>query len=171
MDVGPIRWCRNEGGEEREALGKWSTQPSAELRSPGSTELEQQAQFTHSMKSKATSICQMRLHSSPTFHPWRRGGAGKRLWPTWRTPDSYLPSFSFSLVTRPFRYDLNQIPYDYTVEVRNRFKGLDLIDRVPDELWTQVEESPWRALPQQPLTLPALGSSLRPVFLYVAAEL
>ena len=40
--------------------------------------------------------------------------------------------------TRPFRYDLNQIPYDYTVEVRNRFKGLDLIDRVPDELWTQV---------------------------------
>ena len=40
--------------------------------------------------------------------------------------------------TRPFRYDLNQISYDYTVEVRNRFKGLDLIDRVPDELWTEV---------------------------------
>ena len=40
--------------------------------------------------------------------------------------------------TRPFRYDLNQIPYDYTVEVRNRFMGLDLIDRVPDELWTEV---------------------------------
>ena len=40
--------------------------------------------------------------------------------------------------TRPFRYDLNQIPYDYTVEVRNRFKGLDLIDKVPDELWTEV---------------------------------
>ena len=40
--------------------------------------------------------------------------------------------------TRPFRYDLNQIPYDYTVEVRNRSKGLDLIDRVPDELWTEV---------------------------------
>ena len=39
---------------------------------------------------------------------------------------------------RPFRCDLNQIPYDYTVEVRNRFKGLDLIDRVPDELWTEV---------------------------------
>ena len=37
--------------------------------------------------------------------------------------------------SRPFRYDLNKIPYDYTVEVRNRFKGLDLIDRVPDELW------------------------------------
>ena len=40
--------------------------------------------------------------------------------------------------TRPFRYDLNQIPYDYTVEVRNRFKGLELIDRVPDELWMEV---------------------------------
>ena len=40
--------------------------------------------------------------------------------------------------TRPFRYDLNQLPYDYTVEVRNRFKGLDLIDRVPDELWMEV---------------------------------
>ena len=40
--------------------------------------------------------------------------------------------------TRPFRYDLNQIPYDYTVELRNRFKGLDLIDRVPDELWTEI---------------------------------
>ena len=40
--------------------------------------------------------------------------------------------------TRPFRYDLNQISYHYTVEVRNRFKGLDLIDRVPDELWIEV---------------------------------
>ena len=40
--------------------------------------------------------------------------------------------------TRPFRYDLNQIPYDYTVEVRNRFKGLDPIDREPEELWTEV---------------------------------
>jgi len=40
--------------------------------------------------------------------------------------------------TRPFRYDLNQIPYDYTVEVRNRFKGLDLIDSMPDELWNEV---------------------------------
>ena len=40
--------------------------------------------------------------------------------------------------TRPFRYDLNQIPYDYTVDVRNRFEGLDLIDRVPDELWMEV---------------------------------
>ena len=42
--------------------------------------------------------------------------------------------------TRPFRYDLNQIPYDYTVKVRNRFKGPDLIDRVPDELWTEVHD-------------------------------
>ena len=42
--------------------------------------------------------------------------------------------------TRPFRYDLNQIPHVYTVEVRNRFKGLDLIDRVPDELWNEVRD-------------------------------
>ena len=55
--------------------------------------------------------------------------------------------------TRPFRYDLNQTPYDYTVEVRNRFKGLDLIGRVPDELWNEVRDivqeqgsrpSPWK---------------------------
>ena len=42
--------------------------------------------------------------------------------------------------TKPLRYDLNHIPYDYTVEVRNRFKGLDLKDRVPDELWTEVRD-------------------------------
>ena len=42
--------------------------------------------------------------------------------------------------TRPFRYNLNQIPYDYTVEVRNKFKGLDLMDRVPEELWTEVRD-------------------------------
>ena len=47
--------------------------------------------------------------------------------------------------TKPFRYDLNQIPYDYTVEVRNRFKGLDLIDRVPDELWTEVGDTVQKA--------------------------
>ena len=51
--------------------------------------------------------------------------------------------------TRPLRYDLNQIPYDYTVEVRNRFKGLDLIDRVPDELWTEV-----RDIVQEAVTIP-----------------
>ena len=43
-------------------------------------------------------------------------------------------------MTRPFRYELNQIPYDYTVGVTNRFKGLDLIDRAPDELWTEVSD-------------------------------
>ena len=45
--------------------------------------------------------------------------------------------------TRPFRYDLNQIPHDYTVEVRHRFKGLDWIDRMPDELWTEVRDIVW----------------------------
>ena len=54
-----------------------------------------------------------------------------------QTVNSLLPNSDLKKVgktTRPFRYDLNQIPYDYTVEVINRFKGLDLIDRVPDEL-------------------------------------
>ena len=55
--------------------------------------------------------------------------------------------------TRPFRYDLNQIPYDYTVELRNRFTGLDLIDRVPDELWTElhdiVQETGIKIIPQK----------------------
>ena len=71
---------------------------------------------------------------------------------------SLLPNFRLKLkkvgkTTRPFRYDLYQIPYDYTVEVRNRFKGLDLIDKVPDELWNEVPDivqetgikpSPWK---------------------------
>ena len=56
-----------------------------------------------------------------------------------------IAKFRFKLkkvgkTTRPFRYDLNQIPYDYTVEVRNRFMELDLIDREPDELWTEVHD-------------------------------
>ena len=55
--------------------------------------------------------------------------------------------------TRPFRYDLNQIPYDYTVEVRNRFKVLDLIDRVPDELWPEghdiVQETGIKTIPME----------------------
>ena len=56
-----------------------------------------------------------------------------------------LAKFRFKLkkvgkTIRPFRYNLNQITYDYTVEVRNRFKGLDLIDRVPDELWNEVHD-------------------------------
>ena len=45
------------------------------------------------------------------------------------------------MTTKPFRYDLNQIPYEYTVEVKNRFKGLELIDRVPDELWMEVHDT------------------------------
>ena len=49
--------------------------------------------------------------------------------------------------TRPFKYDLNQTPNDYTVEVKNRFKGLDLIDRVPDELWTEVHDIVQEARP------------------------
>ena len=53
-------------------------------------------------------------------------------------PHSRLKLKKVGKTTRPFRYDLNQIPYDYTVEVRNRFKGLDLIDRVPEDLWTEV---------------------------------
>ena len=57
-----------------------------------------------------------------------------------------IATFRFKLkkvgkTTRPFRYDLNQIPYDYTVEVTNRFKGLDLIDRVPKKLWTEVRNT------------------------------
>ena len=56
-----------------------------------------------------------------------------------------IAKFRFKLkkvgkTTKPIRYDLNQIPYDYTVEVTNRFKGLDLIDRVPEELWTKVPD-------------------------------
>jgi len=50
------------------------------------------------------------------------------------------PTFYHCKTTRPYRYDLNQIPYDYTVEVTNRFKGLDLIDRMPDELWMEVHD-------------------------------
>ena len=57
------------------------------------------------------------------------------------------------ITTKPFRYDLNQIPYDYTVEVKNRFKWLDLIDRVPDELWTEVcdivEETGIKTIPME----------------------
>ena len=59
--------------------------------------------------------------------------------------NSLLPNSDLNLkkvekTTRPFRYDLNQIPYDYTVEMRNRFNGLDLINRVPDELWNEVHD-------------------------------
>ena len=61
--------------------------------------------------------------------------------------------------SRPFRYDLNQIPYDYTVEVRNRFKGLDLIDRVPDELWNAP--SSHLILCRSLLLLPPIPPSIR----------
>ena len=59
--------------------------------------------------------------------------------------EQLIAKFRFKLkkvgkTTRPFRYDINQIPYDYIVEVRNRFKRLDLIDRVPDELWAEVHD-------------------------------
>ena len=57
--------------------------------------------------------------------------------------NSLLPNSDLKKIgktTRPFRYDLNQIPYDYTLETRNRFKGLDLIDRVPAELWNEVHD-------------------------------
>ena len=54
--------------------------------------------------------------------------------------DNYIYYCGQESLRRPFRYDLNQIPNDYTVEVRNRFKGLNLIDRVPDELWMEVHD-------------------------------
>ena len=69
-----------------------------------------------------------------------------------------ITKFRFKLrkvgkTARPFRYDLNQIPYDYTVEMTNRFKGLDLIDRVPDELWNEVcdtvQETGIKAIPME----------------------
>ena len=62
--------------------------------------------------------------------------------------------------TRPFRYDLNQIPYDYTVEVRNRFKGLDLIDRVPKELWVEVPDIVQEVVIK---TIPKKKKSVRPL--------
>ena len=69
-------------------------------------------------------------------------------------------------ITRPFRYDLNQIPYDYTVEVRNRFKGLDLIDRVPDELSMEVcdtvQETGIKTIPKQKKCKKANGCLRRP---------
>ena len=51
--------------------------------------------------------------------------------------------------TKPFRYDLNQTPYDYTVKVTNRFKGIDLIDRVPEELWTEICDTVQEAVMQK----------------------
>ena len=69
----------------------------------------------------------------------------KQVWELTCGPDHVLLIAKFRLekvgkTTRPFRYELNQIPYDYTMEVRNRIKGLDMIDRVPDELWMEVHD-------------------------------
>ena len=70
------------------------------------------------------------------------------------------------ITTRPSRYDLNQIPYEYTVEVRNRFKGLDLIDREPDELWTEVcdivQETAIKFIPMEKKCKKANGCLRRP---------
>ena len=66
-----------------------------------------------------------------------------RSWNVAQIMNSLLPNSDWKKVgktTRPFRYDVNQIPYDYIVEVRNRFKGLDLIDSVPDELWMEIHD-------------------------------
>ena len=65
------------------------------------------------------------------------GAPQNKVWHCFHCFPIYFP---WSDGTRLLRYDLNQIPYDYTVEVRNRFKGLDLIDRLPDELWTEVHD-------------------------------
>ena len=62
------------------------------------------------------------------------------LWPLLSFPN-LLKLKKVGKTTRPFKYDLNQIPYDYTVEVTNRFKELDLIDRAPDKLWTEVHDT------------------------------
>ena len=68
-------------------------------------------------------------------------------------PQGWGGAAGVTYMTRPFKYDLNQIPYDCTVEVRNRFKGLDLIDRVPDELWMEVcdivEEAVIKTIPRK----------------------
>ena len=82
-----------------------------------------------------------------------------------------IPKFRLKLkkvgkTTRPFRQDLNQIPYDYTVEVRNRFKGLDLIDRVPEELWVDVhdivQEAGIKTIPKKKKCKKANGCLSRP---------
>ena len=83
-------------------------------------------------------LCSQRWRSSIQSTKMRPGADWLKSW-------THITKFRLKLkkvgkTTRPLRYDLNQIPYDYTVEVRNRFKGLDLIDRVPDELWKEVHD-------------------------------
>ena len=81
-------------------------------------------------------------------------------------PNSEIKLKKVGKTTRPFRYDLNQIPYDYTVEVRNRYKGLDLLDRVPDELWTEVhdilQETGIKTIPKKRNAKKQNGCSRRP---------
>ena len=79
--------------------------------------------------------------------------------------DHVLPIAKFGLklkkvekTTRPFRYDLNQISYDYTVEVTNRFKGLDWVDRMPEELWTEVHNIVQQAVPK---TIPKVKKKMQ----------
>ena len=88
-----------------------------------------------------------------------------------RTEEILIAKFRLKLkkvgkTTRSFRYDLNQIPYDYTVEVRNRFKGLYLIDRVPDELWTEVhdivQETGTKTIPKEKKCIKANGCLRKP---------
>ena len=73
---------------------------------------------------------------SAKTRPGADGGSDHEL----LTAKCRLKSKKVGKITRPFRYDLNQIPYDYKVEMTNRFKGLDLIDRVPEQLWTEVHD-------------------------------
>ena len=76
------------------------------------------------------------LYSQQKQRPGADGGSDREL----LIAKSRLKLKKVGKTNRPFRYDLNQIPNNYIVEVRNRFKGLDLIDRVPDELWTEVHD-------------------------------
>ena len=85
--------------------------------------------------------------------------------------ETFIAKFKLKLknigqTTRPFRYDLNQIPHDYTVEVTNRFKGLDLIDRVPKELWMEVhniqQEAMIKTTPKKKKCKKAKGFLRRP---------
>ena len=90
-------------------------------------------------------LCSQRWRSSIQSAKTRLGAKDHKGGKDHKDEELLIAKFRLKLnrvgkTTRPFIYDLNQIPYDYTVEVRYRFKGLDLIDRVPEELWTQVHD-------------------------------
>ena len=94
-----------------------------------------------------TTRCQNQIDCILCSQRWRHSIKSAKTRPGADCGSDYelIPKFRLKLkkagkTTRPFRYDLNQIPYDYTVEVTNRFKGLDLIDRVPDEIWMEVPD-------------------------------